>query len=177
MSDAFSPASSAAHPRLQIIRGLPGSGKSTCARMRYPDLCHFETDQFCRRNGAYRWGVARDVDAHSWLDEMVVRCLGFGFDFVVCGVFPTAGHLGRLVRRGLYSGYDVWISTLEPNPNYSSIHAVRPADFAKMEKAFVPDSLLEDEFHEMESTVNNGCRVYFGCMVQGTDCVPEPDAR
>lgn len=43
----------ATRPRLQIIRGLPGSGKTTLALKNFSHLMRIETDMFFSRGGKY----------------------------------------------------------------------------------------------------------------------------
>lgn len=52
---------------LVLIRGLPGSGKSTMARiLRQVGYEHFEADIFFEDRGVYRYDASRVADAHAW---------------------------------------------------------------------------------------------------------------
>ena len=74
-------------PRMQIIRGLPGSGKTTLAVKRYSQLMRLETDMLFYRRGAYRFNLENNRKAVDFFMESVSYFCSFGFDFVVTGVF------------------------------------------------------------------------------------------
>ena len=83
-------------PRMQIIRGLPGSGKTTLALKRYSHLLRLETDMFFYSQGAYRFSKCRNERAVRWfLDEIEMLCMN-KVDFVATGVF--AAHTERLAE-------------------------------------------------------------------------------
>jgi len=50
---------------LILIRGLPGSGKSTIAEM-MRDYIHLETDNYWMNDGVYRFDISRIKAAHEW---------------------------------------------------------------------------------------------------------------
>lgn len=54
-------------PRLVLVRGLPGSGKSALARDLGAALTceHFEADQYFMRSGRYQYDAGRVRDAHA----------------------------------------------------------------------------------------------------------------
>lgn len=146
-------------PRLQIIRGLPGSGKATLALKRYPHLLRLETDMFFYSKGAYRFSMKRNKAAVLWfLSEIELLCRG-KVDFVATGVF--AAHTERLketISRALNLGYDVYIKTL--TTQYKGIHAVPKEHFDAMKASFVP----EDDLCKVYKHIK---RVHFGLMDKG----------
>ena len=50
-------------PRLLIVRGLPGAGKSTYVKNKYPGLFVLETDCFNCVGGQYHWTSNRSKEA------------------------------------------------------------------------------------------------------------------
>jgi predicted kinase len=54
---------------LFIVRGLPGSGKSTFAKTL--GGTHFETDNFFMVDGEYKFDVTKLKDAHEWCQNSV----------------------------------------------------------------------------------------------------------
>jgi len=75
---------------LVIIRGLPGSGKSTRAKKDFPDHLHYEPDHlFCDTQGRYRFDAQVWEQACQWVWIMTDFALARGEAVVVSDVFAT----------------------------------------------------------------------------------------
>jgi hypothetical protein len=73
---------------LVLIRGLPGSGKSTMAKvLAMVGYEHFEADQYFEVDGAYQYDANRIRDAHAWCQKMVKLALDSGKRVVVSNTF------------------------------------------------------------------------------------------
>ena len=143
-------------PRLQIIRGLPGSGKTTLALKRYPQLMRIETDMFFNRQGAYRFTMENNRNACEWFQEEVESMCHAGLDFVVTGVL--AAHTERLyevIETAYLYGYDIYIKTL--TSQYKTIHGVPKKHFEGMRKAFTAEKELKKKYGGNKS-------IHFGLM-------------
>lgn len=79
---------------LVLIRGLPGSGKSTIAKSFSDDFVHLETDMFWYdANGNYNFDISRIKEAHEWCQRVTHKNLEVGFDTIVSNTFTTKKEL------------------------------------------------------------------------------------
>ena len=69
--------------KLTIIRGLPGSGKSTYAKKNYNCLI-LEQDMFFIRNGQYCYNANSIRRAVEWCKSMCEHALQLGMDVCPC---------------------------------------------------------------------------------------------
>lgn len=148
-------------PRIQIIRGLPGSGKTTLALQRYSHLLRLETDMYFYSKGAYRFSMERNAEAVRWFKDEVEYICGRELDFVVTGVF--AAHTERLsyvIDMAIVSGYEVYIKTL--TTQYKGIHAVPKEHFNAMKASFMPEEELKKLYPRKKFP-----QVHFGLMGKG----------
>ncbi|OOG58194.1 hypothetical protein B0E49_04460 [Polaromonas sp. C04] len=94
-----------------MIRGLPGSGKSTMARvLAMIGFKHFEADMFFEREGDYKYDASRIRDAHGWCQRMTREALAKGERVVVSNTFtqlreldpylPMAGNVRIVEAQG-----------------------------------------------------------------------------
>lgn len=143
-------------PRLQIIRGLPGSGKTTLALTKYPFLMRLETDMFFYREGAYRFTMENNKKAVKWFLKQIDNYCNQGFDFVTTGVFSAhTERLSKAVDTALKKGYEVYIST--QTSEYKGVHGV-PEDHLKAMR----DSFLSAK--ELRMIYKGRKNVHFGLM-------------
>ena len=58
---------------LYIVRGVPGSGKSTFAKRLASGSgpSHYEADMYFMENGVYKFDASRIKNAHAWCQDMV----------------------------------------------------------------------------------------------------------
>lgn len=131
----------APRPRLQIIRGLPGSGKTTLALRRYPHLLRLETDLYFYSKGAYRFSLYRNAEAIEWFKDEVDNLCMRDIDFVVTGVFSAhTERLDYVIKVALDYDYEVYIKTLKTQ--YEGVHGVPKEHFESMRAAFLPERTL-----------------------------------
>ena len=72
--------------KLTLVRGLPGSGKSTYVKKNFSCL-HLENDMFHMRDGGYDWSAESMNAAINWCAETCRRALELQMDVVVSNTF------------------------------------------------------------------------------------------
>lgn len=75
---------------LTLIRGLPGSGKTTLAK--YFDCFHFEADMFFVNGGKYTFEGERIAMAHALCRRLTMEVIDYS-DVVVSNTFTTLKEL------------------------------------------------------------------------------------
>lgn len=65
-----------ARPELVIVRGAPGSGKSTFAKNQFPNHKVFATDDFFMVDGVYKYDKTKIGENHQKCFDAVARCFG-----------------------------------------------------------------------------------------------------
>lgn len=69
--------------QLMLIRGLPGSGKSTVAKL-FDKALHFEADMyFLDADGNYHFDASKIKNAHNWCRHSVMDAMKEGHPIVV----------------------------------------------------------------------------------------------
>ena len=83
-----------------LIRGLPGSGKSTAARRIAENwgCLHLEADMFFTRGGVYNFNRTRIKEAHSWCLETYRGAVLRGMDVVVSNTFCQAWEIAPYLQ-------------------------------------------------------------------------------
>lgn len=76
-------------PTLVLVRGIPGSGKSTYAKNTYPTYVHLSTDMYFTKDGEYKYDISKIREAHAWCLEETQRSLSAGQNVVVANTFIT----------------------------------------------------------------------------------------
>lgn len=107
---------------LVLIRGLPGSGKTTMARvLAQVGYAHFEADMFFITEGVYRYDGSRIRDAHAWCQHKTREALALGWRVVVSNTFT------RLQEMEPYRSMTTNIRIIEAKGRWQNLHGV-PAE-------------------------------------------------
>lgn len=118
---------------LIIIRGLPGSGKTTKAKRLPPDIVHLETDQFWTdTEGNYNFDASQLERAHDWCWRETKKHLQEGRTVAVSNTFTTLGEMDRYVRLAIDFQCGLVIHNCEFR--FESIHPV-PGEVLERMKA------------------------------------------
>ena len=105
-------------PKLIIIRGLPGSGKTTIAKTQFPDYILVETDMFFMHKGEYKYNPKKIKEAHAWCYETVRAFLNSGYNVVVANTFTQRWEFQKYIDLGF--SYKIIVA----KGNYNSVHNV-----------------------------------------------------
>ena len=111
-------------PHLYIIRGLPGSGKSTFAVTLYDhETFHFEADDYFVLNGEYQYDRRLIGAAHDWCFSKTVLQLRRGNDVIVSNTFTQMWELERYLSIPTILD-NITMAVIEMRTQYQNIHGV-----------------------------------------------------
>jgi len=119
--------------KLTLIRGLPGSGKSTYAKqLQLSNIArHLEADMyFIDRNGDYMFDARYLGHAHEWCLQSTGSFLIAGIDVIVSNTFTTMKEMRPYID--LANGLGAALDVVEMHSQYGSIHNVPEETMAKM---------------------------------------------
>ena len=109
--------------KLLLIRGLPGSGKTTLAEvMAKAGYEHYETDQYFYREGVYRREASELSKAHAWCLESVRESLSRGARCVVSNTFTKIWEMKPYLELVKTVGDTVLV--LEAQGTWVNVHGV-----------------------------------------------------
>ena len=124
---------------LILLRGLPGSGKSTVAKMLVnKDYCHKEADMFfVDREGNYKFEPSKIKDAHAWCQEEVEFLLRLEHTpVVVSNTFTQEWELHPYYELAIKYGYYVTCIVVENRHGNKSVHGVPEDKVEQMKNRF-----------------------------------------
>lgn len=113
---------------LYIVRGLPGSGKSTYAKTLGVPV--YEADMYFERDGEYKFDPTKLHAAHQWCQRKVFKELLDMEDVAVSNTFTTLKEMQPYVDYAKTLG--VKIVVIECTGNYGNVHGVPPEKLAQM---------------------------------------------
>lgn len=102
---------------LYIVRGLPGSGKSTFAKTL--GGTHFETDNFFMVDGEYKFDGTKIKEAHNWCQNSVNSAMilnntaGLNETIVVSNTFTQEWEMKPYFEMAETYGYRVFSIIVE----------------------------------------------------------------
>lgn len=133
---------------LYLIRGLPGSGKSTFAEHLATslDACHHEADHFFHfKEGPsgtsiwtpeYNFDASKLYQAHKACQSWTLDCMCDKCDIVVSNTFTTEKEMKPYLDMAAEYGYRVTTLIVENRHGNSSVHGVPEETMTKMRNRF-----------------------------------------
>ena len=116
---------------LILLRGLPGAGKSTLAKMFVgeKEYCHKEADMFfVDRDGKYKFEPSKIKDAHAWCQEEIEFVMKHEHSpVVVSNTFTQEWEMEAYYKLAEKYGYRVTSIVVENRHGGENVHGV-PAD-------------------------------------------------
>jgi predicted kinase len=111
---------------LVLVRGLPGSGKSTFAQaLALTGFQHYEADMVHMVDGQYKFDPERVAEAHGWCLDMATAALESGKSVVVSNTFTRLWEMEPYKAVAKRLGVQTHIVVM--SGQWGSIHGV-PAD-------------------------------------------------
>lgn len=123
---------------LYLIRGLPGSGKSTFAKMLAWSIKgqHYEADMWHMVGEEYLWRQSEVHASHQWCQARAEKAMEGGANVVVSNTFTTEKELKPYLDLGEQYGYTVTVMIIENRHGSSSVHGVPEETMTKMRNRF-----------------------------------------
>lgn len=111
---------------LILLRGLPGSGKSSFSK-HLIDTHWIETDMFFMQDGEYKFDGSKLRQAHQWCQDRVEDWMSKGFTVTVSNTFTQEWEMEAYYKLAEKYGYRVSSLIVENRHGGENIHGV-PAD-------------------------------------------------
>lgn len=138
--------------KVVLMRGLPGSGKSTWIKANHPGAWVISADAFLMENGVYNWTVPRLTQAHQKCMAAFIVALGSNTPVIVLdNTNLRARDLRFYVEEAEKAGAEIEIRTILADSEECQrrqTHNVPASTFAKLVERF--SNPLPPEWHKYE---------------------------
>jgi translation initiation factor RLI1 len=110
-----------------LIRGVPGSGKTTKAKS-MSGYVHLEADMYFDVKGKYVYDPSKIKEAHDWCVAAAAKSLQAGKSVVVSNTFKNVWEMKRYVDLGFS------FQVIEMNGSWPNVHGVPENKVEQMKK-------------------------------------------
>ena len=122
---------------LYIVRGLPGSGKSSLAK-KLTELVYSADDFFTNKKGEYNFNAKLLGKAHEWCWGKVRDAMFLGVNAVaVANTFTQAWEAEKYYQIAEEYGYSVFV--IECQNDFGNVHDVPQESIDAMKKRWEKD--------------------------------------
>lgn len=104
-----------------LVRGLPGSGKSTFAKSHF-NCVILENDMWHEIDGKYQWSAASMKDAVQWVMLTAEFMLSHGRDVCICNTFVKRALVE--VYKKIAEKHDAKFDVYRCSSDYGNTHDV-----------------------------------------------------
>lgn len=133
------------NPTLFLVRGIPGSGKSTFARHIWNEYAICEADKYFlnKETGEYNFDASKLKEAHEWCRAQVEMRMSdhqvnpqYYPEIVVSNTFTQEWEMQAYIDLAAKYGYQVVSLIVENRHGNSNVHNVPEETLEKMRKRF-----------------------------------------
>jgi dephospho-CoA kinase len=126
---------------LIILRGLPGSGKTTFANLigaSGAGCAHFEADMFFETEGKYKFDGSKLKEAHKWCLNKVEWSMLYGnlHQIIVSNTFTQEWEMEPYFKLAEENEWKVTTVIVENRHDGKNIHSVPDEKIQEMKKRF-----------------------------------------
>ena len=122
---------------LYIVRGIPGSGKSTFAELIGSELTICTADDYHMVDGVYQWKPENIKKAHAWCQDKAKTLMRTGLTpVVVANTSTTVKEMQPYYDLAEKYGYQVFSIVVENRHGGINTHEVPEEVLEKMKKRF-----------------------------------------